>query len=75
MSMIKGIISLSIGVVILSGVFITTVKGVNTTPCLNASLCDINSNWSTAEIALFSLLTTIGIAGLVYGTASVFGLA
>jgi len=63
MSMIRGIISLSIGVVILSGVFITTVKGVNT------------SGWSTAEIALFGLLTTIGIAGLVYGTASVFGLA
>lgn len=58
-----GIISLTIGVVILSNVFITTVKGTNTT------------GWASAETALWGLLTIAGIAGIVYGTLSVFGLA
>ncbi len=58
-----GIISLSIGVVVLSSVFITTVKGTNT------------SGWSSAETALWGLLTISGIAGIVYGTLNVFGLA
>jgi len=60
---IMGIISLSVGVVVLSGVFISTVKGANTT------------GWSTSELALWGLLTIVGIAGLVYGVLNVFGLA
>ena len=58
-----GIISLTIGVVILSSVFITTVKNTNTT------------DWETSETALWGLLTIAGIAGIVYGTLNVFGLA
>jgi hypothetical protein len=60
---IIGIISLTIGVVVLANVFITTVKGTNTT------------TWSTAEVSLWGLLTIAGIAGIVYGVLSVFGLA
>lgn len=61
-SFFGGILNLTLGVVILSGVFISTVKTTNT------------STWSTAEVALWGLLTLAGIAGLVYGVMSVFGL-
>lgn len=60
---IMGIIGISIGAVVLSGVFITTIKAQNTT------------GWTTAETALWGLLTVAGIAGIVYGTLAVFGLA
>ena len=59
---IMGLISLTIGVVVLSGVFISTVKSTNT------------STWTTAEIALWGLLTIVAIAGLVYGILTVFGM-
>lgn len=61
-SFFGGILNLTLGVVILSGVFITTVKDTNT------------SGWTTSEVALWGLLTLSGIAGLVYGTMQVFGL-
>lgn len=60
---IMGIISLSVGVVVLSGVFITTVKNTSTT------------GWSSSELALWGLLSIVGIAGLVYGVLNVFGIA
>lgn len=60
---IIGIISLTIGVVVMANVFIVTVKGVNT------------STWDTAEVALWGLLTIAAIAGIVYGVLNVFGLA
>jgi hypothetical protein len=59
---IMGIISLSIGVVVLSGVFITTVKNTNT------------SSFTAAEVSLWGLLGIVGIAGLVYGVLNVFGI-
>jgi uncharacterized membrane protein HdeD (DUF308 family) len=59
---IAGILSLTIGVVVLANVFITTVKGANTT------------GWTSAEISLWGLLTLVGIAGIVYGVMSVFGI-
>jgi hypothetical protein len=78
---IMGIIGLSIGIVLLSSVFITTVKDTNQTygcttnatpnATINGTVC---SSWSTAEIALWGLLTIVGIAGLVYGVLNVFGL-
>lgn len=61
-SFFGGILNLTLGVVILSGVFITTVKDTNT------------SGWTTSEVALWGLLTLSGIAGLVYGVMQVFGL-
>jgi hypothetical protein len=63
MTFIQGIVSVSIGAVMLSSVYITTIQGVNT------------DTWSTGDAALLGVLTTIGIVGLVYGVANVFGLA
>lgn len=62
-SMISGLIMLAIGVIVLANVFVTTVKGTNTT------------GWSAGEIALWGTLTIAGIAGMVIGTLSVFGVA
>ena len=61
-SFFGGILNLTLGVVVLASVFIETVKDTNT------------SGWSPSEIALWGLLTLAGIAGLVYGVMSVFGL-
>lgn len=62
MTFIRGIIAMSIGVILLSSVFITTVKGVNTT------------GWSGSETAMWGLLSLMGIVGLVFGIGSVFGI-
>ena len=75
---ITGIISLTISVVILANVFIVTIKGTNTSyTCgiwngsqYNNGAC----SWSSAEIAMWGLITLISIAGIVYGVMSVFGL-
>ena len=61
-SFIGGIINITIGAVILASVFISTVKGTNT------------STWTSAEVAMWGLLTLVGIVGLVYGVLQVFGL-
>lgn len=61
-NMFAGLISLSIGVILLVNVFIQTVNDANTT------------GWDTGEIALFGTLTLVAIAGMVYGVAAVFGL-
>ena len=60
---ISGIISITIGAVILASVFISTIKTTNT------------STFTTSEVAMWSLLTLIGIVGLLYGVLNVFGLA
>ena len=73
-NMITGIISLSVGAVLLASVFITSVKNVNQTytdPVTgNGTL-----TWTTGETAMWGLLTLIGIVGMVYGVLNVFGLA
>ena len=60
---ITGIISLTVGVVILANVFISTVKNTNT------------STWETSEVAMWGLLTLVAIVGIVYGVLNVFGLS
>ena len=60
---IFAIISLAIVVIVLTSVFVPTVKGVNTT------------TWSTGEVALWGVVTLVAIAGFVYNTAGAFGLA
>ena len=60
---IGGIVSISLGVIMLANVFISTVNGTNT------------DGWTTAETALWSTLTLAGIVGLVYGVLNLFGLA
>lgn len=59
---ISGILSLTIGAVVLSSVFIATIKTADT------------SNFTAAEVALWGLLSLVGIAGMVYGVMNVFGL-
>ena len=62
-NMISGIISITIGAVILASVFITTIKAQNTT------------GWTASEVAMWGLLTLLGVVGLLYGVLNVFGLA
>lgn len=61
-SMIGGIVSITLGVVMLANVFIQVVKDTNTT------------GWTTSETTLFGLLTLVGIIGLVVGVLNVFGI-
>lgn len=60
---IVGIISITLGVIMLANVFLPVVKGTNT------------SDFTTAELALWGVLGLGGVIGLVYGVFSVFGLA
>lgn len=73
---VTGIISLTLGVVVLSGVFLTTVKATNmNSSCVLANGSVGNCAWSAGEIALWGLLSIGAIAGMVYGVMNVFGLA
>ena len=58
---ISGIISLSIGIIMMSSVYMTTVHGTNT------------SEWTTSEVALWSVVGLVGVVGIVYGALNVFG--
>ena len=62
-SFIGGIINITIGAVVLAAVFISTIKTTNT------------STWSASEVAMWGLLSLVGIVGLLYGVLQVFGLA
>lgn len=61
-NMVMGIISITIGAVVLANVFLTTINGTNT------------STWGTSEVAMWGLLSLIAIVGLVYGVMNVFGI-
>lgn len=61
-SFIGGIISLSVSVVILANVYISTIKGTQT------------SAFTAAELSMWNLLTLVGIVGLVFGVLQLFGL-
>lgn len=81
-----GVISLAISIVIFAGVFVTSVKTQNTTGtpvitganpvCTSGALvnCTLPDAWSATELALWGTMTLVGVAGLLYGTLSVFGL-
>ena len=77
---ITGIISITISAVILSSVFISTIKAQSmcTAGTLGAN-CNGTAGWGTSwtsgEIAMWGLLTLIAIVGLLYGVLNVFGLA
>jgi hypothetical protein len=60
---LTGIMSLTFGIIILAGVFITAVKNTST------------AGWTATEKTLWGLLTLAGIMGMVYGVMNVFGLA
>ena len=71
-NLITGIISITISAVILSSVFINTIKDTNQTYTIDANT---TGTWTAAEISMWSLLTLIGVVGLLYGVLNVFGLA
>lgn len=62
-NLVRGIISMTIGVVVLANVFISVVKDTNTT------------GWDASETALWGILSLAGIIGVVYGVFQVFNLA
>lgn len=59
--LIGGIIGITVGAVLLANVFITQIKSVNT------------SEWDSGEVALWGVLSLVGIVGLVMGVLQVFG--
>lgn len=61
-SFIGGIVSIALGAVVLANVFISVIKTTNT------------STWTSAETAMWGLLSIAGIIGLVYGVLQVFGI-
>lgn len=61
--LVSGIISITLGVIMLANVFVPTVKNTNT------------DSFSAGELALWGVLTLGGIIGIVYGVFAVFGLA
>jgi hypothetical protein len=60
---IFAIISLAIVAIVITSVFIPTIRGANT------------SGWSAGELALWGVVTLVAIAGFVYNVAAAFGLA
>jgi len=59
---VRGIITITLGVIMLANVFIPVVKGQNI------------ENFTAGEAALWGTLVLGGIIGLVYGVFAVFGL-
>jgi len=60
--LVSGIVSITIGVILVANVFLTTVKAQNTT------------QFTASELALWGVLGLAGIIGIVVGTFQVFGL-
>ena len=60
--MVSGIISLVLGVILITNVVIPTVKDTNTT------------GWSTSETAVFGLVTLGSLIGIAYGAFQIFGI-
>ena len=58
---IGGIISISIGIIMLANVFMTTVHATNT------------SAWTTSEVAIWGVVGLAGVVGILYGTLNIFG--
>lgn len=61
--LVTGIISITLGVIMVANVFMPTLKNANTT------------GYTAGELALWGTLGIGGIVGIVYGTFAVFGLA
>jgi len=59
---IGGIVSVSLGMIVLSNVYMTTIKTTNT------------SGWSASEIAMWGMLGIAGIIGILYGVLTLFGI-
>lgn len=60
---VAGIISLTLGVVLVVNLFMPTVKGANT------------DTWTAGEVAMWGVVGLAAIIGIVYGAFNIFGLA
>lgn len=60
---VTGIISITLGVVMMANVLMPVVKGVNQT------------DWTAGEVALWGVAGLGSIIGIIYGIFAVFGLA
>ena len=60
---IFAIINLAITAIVLTNVFIPTIKDANT------------SDYSSGELALWGVVTLVAIAGFVYNISMAFGIA
>lgn len=60
---VKAIIGLTIAITMFASIYMGTVKTTNT------------DTWSTQEVALWGIMGTVGIAGMLYAAAGIFGLA
>lgn len=75
-NMITGIISITIGAVLLANVFMTTIHNTNqSTVCSYPNGTFYTCSWTASEIAMWGLLGLLGAVGLLYGVLAVFGLA
>lgn len=62
---IGGIISLALGIIVLTNVYLNIVHTTNTSTALG---------WTSAEIALWGVMGLLGIIGLMFGVLNVFGI-
>lgn len=60
-SLIGGIIGLTVTVILVTTVLIPTVIDTNT------------STWDTQTVAIYSIVSLVAVAGLVYGVGNFFG--
>lgn len=60
---VAGIISLTLGVVLVVNLFMPTVKTANT------------DTWTAGEVAMWGVVGLAAIIGIVYGAFNIFGLA
>jgi len=76
---ITGIISVSLGAIVLANVFVASAKGTVQdigTRCIsgwNGSAC-LGNTFTSSEYVMWGMISLAGIIGLVYGTLSIFGL-
>ena len=70
---ISGIITLAISAVVMANVFIYIIK--NNTGTTNATEGGGRLYMTTVEVSMWSLMSLLGIVGLLYGVMNVFGLA
>lgn len=62
MTLMKGLIALAIASIILSSVFMVTIKTTNT------------ATWSASEVTLWGVVGLMAVVGFLYAVGSVFGI-
>ena len=88
MGFIGGIVNISIGAIMLSTIFISSIHNTHTlgecfnatsgTACAYGTAVGTNISytgaWSISEVALWGVLVIAGLVGLIVGTLNIFGI-